>query len=970
MANPLTRAISLALHGAALSTVAFAAPVLAQSDADADAEKLETITVVGSRIKRTDIETSQPVFVLDREDLAKTGMTSVGDILQDLVAGGGAALNTTFNNGGNGATQIDLRNLGPNRTLVLVNGRRWVTDNGGVVDLNTIPVAAIERVEVLKDGASSIYGSDAIAGVINITTRDTFDGAEASAYLGENEEGDGRTEMYEFTIGSSTDRASVLLNASYTKQEPIFAGDRDISAVPLFGFPGNNVTAGASSTTPFGRFGFGSSGATLPNGAPGTLTLIPGRPGTAATDFKPFSTAVDGFNFAPDNYLLTPQERTSVFAQARYQLTDTIAFKATMLYNERRSEQLLAAIPFTLGASPGATALQRAVTISQNSIYNPFGVDVTRAQFRNTTQLRSFNQDVDTFYFSGAFDGTFDVFDRSFSWDAGYVYTDSERRDVTFGQFDVNRLRTGLGPSFIDAGGVARCGTEAAVIAGCVPLNLFGGPDGFTREMADYATVTLTDTRYNKLYNYTANLTGDLFELPAGPLGFAAGYEYRRVFGLDQPDAITASGATTGNARAPTSGSFSLDEVYVEFNVPVLKDVAFAEVLEFSVAARASDYSNFGDTLNPKFGFRWKPFSDLLVRGNYSEGFRAPSVSELFLGATDGFPAVSDPCSETSNPTGTVADRCFNGIGDVSGVPEGYQQGNSQIRATGGGNVNLQPETARTKTLGMVYSASWLEGLDLYLDWYNIQIENVIGLPAAQFVVDDCYLFGNLRSCELIERDQSGEIINLLGFVQNNPGVEGLEVEGFDFTADYRFDTRYGKFHIVWDNAYVSYLGDLGQPEAGDILSNGSASLGNTVGILTGGSLVPQWRLRSNITTSWQYGDFGATLGMRYRSALDEGCSDAVDTADALGRPELRTLCAEPDAIDPQFGGPTNKLDDIYYFDLQATWDTPWNGRITGGIRNLTDENPPVSYSTFANSFDPQYDVPGRFWYVSYTQRF
>src|SRR5262249_48474324 len=201
--------------------------------------------VVGSRIKRTDVETSQPVFVLERQDLQRTGLTSVGDILQHI-ATNGATLNTTFNNGGTGETFINLRDLGAQRTLVLVNGRRWVTGAslaavGAAVDLNTIPVSIVERVEVLKDGASSIYGSDAIAGVINITTRQSYDGAEASAYLGENEKGDGRTEAYDFTIGSSTDRASVVMNASYTKQEPIMAGDRDISKVPLFGFSGNNV---------------------------------------------------------------------------------------------------------------------------------------------------------------------------------------------------------------------------------------------------------------------------------------------------------------------------------------------------------------------------------------------------------------------------------------------------------------------------------------------------------------------------------------------------------------------------------------------------------------------------------------------------------------------------------------------------------------------------------------------------------
>ncbi|MFN9730569.1 MAG: TonB-dependent receptor plug domain-containing protein, partial [Pseudomonadota bacterium] len=208
--NELSKSVRLALTLGAVATAAPAAVAFAQ---DQDAEQLETITVVGSRIKRTDIETSQPVFVLERQDLQRTGLTSIGDILQDLSTSG-ATLNTTFNNGGNGETRIDLRNLGANRTLVLVNGRRWVTGLGGQVDLNTIPVSVVERVEILKDGASAIYGTDAIAGVVNITTRDNYDGAEATVYLGENEEGAGTEELYDFTIGSSTDRASAVLNVS------------------------------------------------------------------------------------------------------------------------------------------------------------------------------------------------------------------------------------------------------------------------------------------------------------------------------------------------------------------------------------------------------------------------------------------------------------------------------------------------------------------------------------------------------------------------------------------------------------------------------------------------------------------------------------------------------------------------------------------------------------------------------------
>ncbi|MCE3005155.1 MAG: TonB-dependent receptor [Xanthomonadaceae bacterium] len=963
----LRHSILAAIYGGT-AIGAVSAPAMAQ---DQDAEQLDTITVIGSRIKRTDIETSQPVFVLERQDLQRTGLTSVGDILQDLSTNG-ATLNTTFNNGGNGETRINLRNLGSNRTLVLVNGRRWVSGLGGQVDLNTIPVSVIERVEVLKDGASAIYGSDAIAGVINITTRDNYDGMEASAYLGENEEGDGRTELYDFTIGSSTDRASAVLNVSYAKQDAIFAGDREISSVPRVGFDANNVFAGASSTTPFGIFQRAGTGQPL-------LTLIPGRPGTTAADFRPFSNATDGFNFAPDNYLLTPQERTGIYAQARYNITDSVSFRTSLVYNERRSELLLAAIPFVFGTVGSGLAR---FNVSANNVFNPFGADIVRAQYRNTAALRSFGQDVDTFYFSGGFDGAFDLFDRSFTWDVNYIYTDNERNDLNTGQFDLNRLALGLGPSFRDTAGVARCGTPTAVIAGCVPINIFGGPSGFTQAMVDYASFTEQSTIYKELHNYSANLTGDLFELPAGPLGFAAGYEYRRESGFDQPDALTASGASTGNIRQPTRGGFALDEFYVEFNVPVLKDLAFAEVLEFSVAARYSDYSNFGDTTNPKFGFRWKPFADLLVRGNYADGFRAPSISELFTGNSDSFPNLADPCSANNigaQNAQTVA-NCRNGIGGLPGVPTGYQQANQQIRITQGGNAALNPELARTKTLGLVYSPSFVEGLDLYLDWYNIEITDSIGLFSGQFIVNDCYQTGNISSCALIRRAADGTVTDVRATTQNLPG--GTEVEGYDFTVDYRFDTDFGKFRINWDTAYRSYLGTIGQPafntcralgrpvNPGEACPGGIFDSGNQTGLLFDRN--PNWRIRSNISTNWQMGDWGATLSARYYSALDENCAIVRTSANSIGQPGLvNELCSNPGPNgSAQFPIAENQLDDTWYFDLQGTWDAPWNGRVTAGIRNLFDEDPPVSFAQFANSFDPQYEIPGRFWYVQYSQKF
>ncbi|MFC5571607.1 TonB-dependent receptor plug domain-containing protein, partial [Lysobacter yangpyeongensis] len=610
----------------------------AQDAAPAPQEKeattLERIEVTGSRIKRTDIETSQPVFSLSRDDIQAQGLTSVGDVIQNITSNG-STLNTTMNNGGNGETRVSLRNLGSNRTLVLVNGRRWIggTGLGGAVDLNTIPTAAVERIEVLKDGASSIYGSDAIAGVVNVILRQNFDGAEANAYFGQFDKGDGTRESYDFTVGSAGDRWAAMLGVGYVKEEPVWAGDRDISKEPVAG----TGAAFGSTTSPDGRFalcsgvftpGACSVGQTRPDGTAGQFSYNPGQ---TPADWRPWGAGPnDVYNFAPDNYLLTPQERRSIFANGSLDITDNLRFKVTTTYNERVSEQLLAAMPIVLGTGPGANTQSRAVSISPFSLYNPFGnpdlggdgvTSVSRIQRRAVeTGGRSFNQDVTTFAFDGAFEGSFDIFnDRVLDWEAGFFWGRNQSNNVTNGLFNVLALKDGLGPSMLDGSGNPVCvrtpGDLSTVISGCVPINLLGGVGSLTQDMLDYATFVAHDQFEYKQKTYYANIGGELFDIgDAGAFAFSFGLEHRTESGFDSPDALINSGNTTGNARTATKGGYKVDEAYLELAIPVLKDLPGARLLDFSVATRYSDYSNFGDTLNSKFGFRWKPIDDLMVR--------------------------------------------------------------------------------------------------------------------------------------------------------------------------------------------------------------------------------------------------------------------------------------------------------------------------------------------------------------------
>lgn len=973
--------------GACLSSTAQANTAATAQEGSEQPQSLDRIEVLGSRIKRSEAETALPVLSISRAELQRSGLTQVADVLREISINGPSLSLNTNNGNTSGNSSVNLRNCASNLTLVLVNGRRWVTNNGlnGSVDLNSIPMAAVESIEILKDGASALYGSDAICGVVNIQTRKDFNNAQFNAYYGQFSQGDGARTAYDFTVGASTDRFSGLLNLAFSKQDVVSAGARDVSAIPLFGFPAHVSTPGrASPTGPFGNFNVPGYG---------NIILDPNRPGClpnqacasdTVNDFRPYDFLIDGYNFAPDNHLVQPQRTYSLFGQASYELHDAVRFSSEVFYTNRLGDAQLAAQPLA------------PLNISADSVYNPFGVNIIGAAFRPTNFPRVYGQEQDTWRFAAGLDGDFQLADRYFSWDVGYAYAENKQLQPKNGFYFSTRVAQATGPSFIDSSGVARCGTPTAVIAGCVPMNVMGGPTGFTQDMFDYIAVNPKNLQKSTQESITANLAGELFALGGGMAAFAFGLEHRKEAGSNEPDPLTAAGLVLGdNPFLPTRGSYSVDEAYLELQLPLLSGLALADSLELSLAARYSDYSSFGDTTNPKVSLRWQVNDQMMVRGSWGEGFRAPSVGELYQGFATGRPQFQDPCSDNNqnfvnNPA--VREACY-----ASGVPVGYRSQLTQTFATTGGNPDLQPETSETRTLGLVYSPSWLSGVDMYVDWYNIVIENTIGALTAGTIINECYLQGNAGSCALITRDavgavngNPGEISGIIAQTRNFVG--GLETEGFDFGASYRFDTEsLGAFQFRFDNTYVSYYGDVGKPERGQLNGDGRISAGNVIGTLPGNSSAgaPRHRLRSNLSTTWQYADFTASVTLEYRSRVRESCNNVFNTANALAAVDpsyasLVSLCSDPNRVIQgyQFAPgtsnvvpvvarvPSNMLGGTTYTHAQGSWDAPWNGRITLGVRNLFDKHPPFSSDAFANSFDAQYLVPGRFVYLNYQQNF
>jgi iron complex outermembrane recepter protein len=1011
-------ALPIALAAALSPTWAFAQS--AQDQEEKPTNELDRITVIGSRVPRAvETESAAPVLTLDRTAIEQTGLTSVGDVLFNITASDGGALRnvTTSTNGSDGTQNVSLRGLGAGRTLILVNGRRWVAQNG-IVDLNTIPIAMVERIEVLKDGASAIYGSDAIAGVINVITRKNFDGAEANVYLGGYSKGDGFQQSYDFTVGADSERWNAVIGISYQDQEPVFAGDREISSVPVFG--AGDVESGGfagSATTPRGSF-VRCAGAFTPTSAgfrtctpvsngpgtgPGTgifannVTLRPGEDGRQASDFSPFvsytlngSGTSDRYNFSPVNYLLQPIERFNLYTQASLRLTDRVNASMQAVYTNRGSVQQLGEVPLTMNVS-GVNGPQWAFAPTADNVFNPFGQNLSSASFRAASVgPRNNSFEHDTLAVTLALDGTFQLFGRNMYWDAGYSYLSWRRSQTGENYINLFNLRNAVGRSRRNptTGALECLDSAGGVIAGCVPFNVFGGPDlglangVITREERDamlrYVSYSLNDNIDNVTNDYFANLSGELFELPAGPVGFAMGVEHRRETLAQSQDALVAGGGSSTNFAEPTSGEVSVDEFYAELNVPVLSEIPGFKMLELNMAARRSDYDSsgsfggrsvepdIGGSTSKKIGLKWQVFDDLLLRGTYSESFLAPSVFLLYGGGTESFPPATDPCNRANiGASVTNRARC-----QADGVPNiGVVQLNGQIRSLNGGNPGLKPEFGETTSLGLVYSPSWAEGLNFSLDWYRIKLTDALTGRGAQGVLNGCYQ--NIGStptapvdaaqqaqfCSLIQRDAAGNILELRTSTFN---LTDGDVEGYDFQVSYALpETAWGRFGFQWDSTYTTE----------NNLAGGTAR-GITIGTYNG---APNWRLRSNLNTTWQKGDWDASWAMRYYSKLVENCPYGPNYFEYGITPS--EICNHTRTITDANGNPLllnqNKIASRLYHDVQVGWKTPWNGRFVLGARNVFGKDPPRVLGSFAHSFDGAYDLPGGgFFYMQYNQKF
>jgi iron complex outermembrane receptor protein len=949
--------LGLAMGALAVAGSVFAQDTSTPAQANPDsAKKLETITVTGSRIRSVDVETAQPVITMTQADIQKTGLTNVGDILQNLTIAGQPTFSKAavlLANTEEGGQYVNLYNLGENRTLVLVNGKRWMTSLNGFTDLSTIPAALIERIEILKDGASSIYGSDAIAGVVNIILKDRFNGAAVSGSVGQNQGGDGRQQAYSFTVGTTTDKSSLVFSATYNKTDPVWAKDRDFTKYTFGDF---DRTAGYSGTGPWGRFTNPNDGKTYVlnhTGDPNNIGV-----GADSRDINNYHVGVqpnDYFNATNQMMEQLPTELKSIFTEGSYNLSDNVTFKATGMYAERNSSAQVAGYPLTSTSQPNFP-----VYLSGESYYNPLpGNDLSFA--RRITELpRVNNESAKSLHFDAGFEGNFDFLSHPWNWDAGFAYNKYDVDTLNTGNINLLNLQQALGPSFLNSGGVVQCGTAANPIAlnQCTPFNILGGPSASNKQVLNYIMAREQSTAQSITKDFTANVTGGLFELPGGTFSLAAGIEHRDNSGYETPDEMASAGYTTDLAAGPTSGSYTTNEAYLELNAPLLKDLPGAKSLALDVATRYSHYSNFGSTVNSKYSFTWSPFDDLLVRGTFAKGFRAPTLGDLFGGGSQTFDQYTDPCDVAIGSLGnpTVAKNCaaaglspttFHQL-DTAGNPVKAQAQGVTPFVTGAGNAYLQPEHSTTRTLGLVYSPHYVDGLNMTLDYYDIKITNVITAIDANYVLDQCYQYSVQEFCSAFQRDANGQVINLN---HGNANLGWIETTGYNFGASYRLPAfSIGQFMI---NMNVNYLDDWNQASTNDApVINYAGQYGYN-----------HWR--ANVGLDWSKGNWGATWGLRYYgSFIDECWSDTVH-------------CNMPNYNSVNWGnGPgANRMGASVYNDAQVRYTLPWKGTIAFGMRDVFNKHAPNTIDAYelgfnsSGSVDPTLDL-GRYIYLQYNQQF
>ena len=955
----------------------------------------EELFVTGTRIQTPNRTSASPVETVRREDFTLTGVPNVEQTLNQLPQLKPSLTNTS-NNPGSGAATLDLRGLGTVRTLILVNGRRWIANDAAAVpeiDVNTIPAALIDRVDIVTGGASAVYGSDAVTGVINFVLKKKLDGLYLEANNNITEMGDGRSSSVDLSYGTGflDGRGNFVASIGYLDQAPVFQAARDYTAFTAsdacifkdsrdelgIGTPsvgtdctGENEEWGlirqGSQTVPEGVFRGGGRPILIPIGGGPMLQPAGAVHFTPDGSIERFIPAIHSYNFAPDNYLQVPLERISGHAFGSVELSKALEPYIELSFIRTRSPQQLAPVPGTIGTGSGSVP---AVTINLD---NPF----LSPQARQVLEI-SYGRDADGrpgflgdlangFTINPAFTGDADGMitlrapfntrltglgprlvnnerkayrgmlglrgQLSERWAYDLFYSHSYvRHDIDFqNTASASRLYQAM-QATVGPGGEIVCIDPSN---GCVPINIFGRQD-ISDAAAEFLRISPVEQTKVEEQIAEASLRGDLWELPAGTLKAVAGAGWRRTKYDYMPDRSFEDGDALGFFNSTAAGGrTTVLELFGEALVPILKGKRFAEELSAELGLRYSDYDSIGGVWTWKAMGNWSPLRRLRFRAGLQKAVRAPNVRELYEETTTNFDFVADPC---------VLENGFELTPDLiaacarNGVPVLPESGGESLVHTGG-STDLKAETARTLTVGAAIQP--LPGVDVTVDYFDIDIKDLIGVfgGGANSTVIGCIYGGGDPAdplCQAFERDADGLVSDVFTPTAN---LARLRARGIDWQVSTRFPLVGGRTSLNLSGSRLI---------AWDQQVNHNLNAVRFAGTFS----TPKWKVFNQL--SWSRNPFTLNLRHRYFSSMED---PAFARAEALGQP-----------------APTNvpvhaaKMQSRHYFDAAVNFSLGRKFQLTLGVNNLTDAKPSlVGFGQVQANTDPSlYDMLGRRFFAS-----
>ena len=976
---------------------------LAQEPQAQTPEEGEVITVTGSRIARDATDASTPLAVISSEDIKLSGALNIDKVLSDQpqfvqATNGGATANTVPAGSAAGAAYVNLRGFGPTRSLTLVNGRRYaIFGPEQITDLNTIPTALIERTEVVTGGSSAVYGSDAITGVVNFIMKDDFEGVQVGGNYGFDSSTSTPTKNFDLTVGGNfaEGRGNAVVSLNYYKREGFTRAERgDWAELPygegcvtaeswsddLIGVANGSNAAGCAASG--GRMGFVFSGSgDIPNGR---FSLTPAQLASAQTQLATAGLAgmgangftfddagttqrlvqrpADDFNLTQFNYLQVPQERWMLNAFTHYELAPKATGYLEFHFSNNRVDQQLTqaniggdflfnvnnpyldasmrAVLTQLDASEtGPRTLQQgpiAYTTTPND-----GLAILTAG-RRLVEL-PFRHNVDDHNvwrtavgLKGDLGDASESFLRDLSYDVYYSFARSE---------DSSRQE----------GAAARSRYAAALLSvgGAAPVaNIFG--QNLSEAAVNAIKINATNTTNAEQQMVAATLGGEAFDMPAGPVGFSVGVEWRKAEAEYIPDEYLRSGDVIGfNPGLPTAGQVTSKDFFGEIRIPILADIPAIKVLSANGGYRSSDYDldGVGRVATYLYGLDWRVNDSLGFRGQFQRAIRAPNIGDLYGGLQLNFQTLTDPCSSRAavgNQTAAVRAVCeATGVPAASVFTAGVQPDNI-IPTRSGGNVDLQEETSDTRTFGVVFTPSFLPELAVTVDYFDIKLDGAIAQlgGGAQNTLNLCYLTvqdPNSDFCQAVHRNTATGGITVpfsLDVLQANIGA--LETSGIDLQGRYGFDVGSSHFGI---NTTWTYTDEFTVTPMQAVPQNKNECVGAYGS--TCGEPIPQYKGVTRFT--WTLGQVGVSLRHRFIDSV---------TTDRYVLPKRAGLDPQASVLDT-YSNPN--FPSKNYIDLSFTYDFGDKAEIYAGVNNVFDTDPPIvaGFGGYGNTFPATYDYAG-----------